>query len=360
MKTEIGRFCSRRKWSRLAGLSIGPLLLLLTIPIIGSKAHAREEDKDVPAGGRTTSPSDPAAGPQSPKQAEQPAHEAPQVREDRSAAPAGEESAQPDQTPAPTNGVLPVEPEPKQVPTTPAPTNPLVPPTAPPATMEKASVPGPAPPRPQQPPAIPPEAAVAPPARTVAPPAPPASAPTAPTETVHAAEPSLQPVARAGHFGVGLDLGVSGILPDAGLLLTGRPIRPVHVQFGAGFNGFGYAIRGGLTLINPYLVPVSLTWEGGHYFEGDANRAVHWFSNDPRDIVSLKRFSYDYMNLLAGIAFEGRNFSFYLRGGVTWMYTTIKDFQQSVNDVANTDLIASDPKIRYRGPTLKLGVIFFL
>jgi hypothetical protein len=247
---------------------------------------------------------------------------------------------------------------PAQAPTMPPATDAVAPTTAPAPALENPSIAEPVPPQAQQPPVTPSETAIVPFVPAATPPIRSTPPSAVPTETVQAT--AIQPTPRTKYFGIGLDLGISGILPDAGLLLAGRPVRPIHVQLGAGFNGIGYGIRGGLTLINPYFIPLSLTWEGGHYFESDANRAVRWFSKDTQDVASLKRFSYDYMNLLAGIALENRSYAFYLRAGVTWMRTTVKDFQQSVNDVAHTNLVASDPKIRYRGPTLKLGMIFFL
>ena len=167
------------------------------------------------------------------------------------------------------------------------------------------------------------------------------------------------PSSRNSYYGLGLDLGVSGILPDAGLLLTLRPWRWLHLQLGPGYNGLSPAIRGGATIVNPYFVPLSLTWEGGHYFEGDANKAVRWFRDGTQDIASLRRFSYDYMNVLGGRTVGGRHFCFYIRAGVTWMRATVKDFQQSVHDIAQVDLQASDPKVGYRGPTAKIGMLFF-
>jgi len=161
------------------------------------------------------------------------------------------------------------------------------------------------------------------------------------------------------HYGLGADIGFSGPLPDVGLLLALRPIRWIQVQAGGGYNGIGFGVHGGATLVSPLVVPLSLTCEGGHYFEGDANKVVRWFSSDVQEIASLRRFSYDYLNLLGGIEFGREHFSFYLRGGVTWMRTTIKDFAQSVHDVAQVDLQASDPKVTYRGPTLKLGTQYF-
>jgi hypothetical protein len=165
--------------------------------------------------------------------------------------------------------------------------------------------------------------------------------------------------ARMPYAGLGIDFGVSGVLPDAGLLLTARPGTWLHVQLGAGYNGLSPGVRAGVSLINPIVIPLSLTLEGGHYFEGDANKAVHWFSPDTRDITSLKHFSYDYMNLLGGLTIQERHFCFYIRGGVTWMRTTVKDFSQSVQEVAQVDLQAEDPKVHYRGPSAKIGVIVF-
>jgi hypothetical protein len=152
---------------------------------------------------------------------------------------------------------------------------------------------------------------------------------------------------------------LSGIFPDAGLLLTLRPTRWVRMQAGGAYNGFAFGMRAGATLANPLVVPLSITCEGGHFFEGDANKAVRWFRNDVQQIASLRRFSYDYMNLLGGLELQGRHVLFYLRGGLTWMWTTVKDFQQSVPDGTPIDLQASDPKVSYRGPTLKLGIAYF-
>ena len=161
------------------------------------------------------------------------------------------------------------------------------------------------------------------------------------------------------YVGLGLDLGVSGVLPDTGLLLTLRPGAWLQVQLGPGYNGLSPGLRAGATLVNPILIPLSLTLEGGHYYEGDANKAVHWFSPGTREVASLRHFSYDYLNLLGGLVFEGRHFCFYLRGGVTWMRTTVKDFSQSVQEVAQVDLQAADPKVHYRGPSAKIGILVF-
>jgi hypothetical protein len=160
-------------------------------------------------------------------------------------------------------------------------------------------------------------------------------------------------------LGVNADVGVSGVLPDTGLLLTLRPVRWAHGQLGIGYNTIALGFRGGVTLVSPIVFPLSLTLEGGHYYEGDANRVVHWFNSGIRDISSLRHFSYDYMNLLAGVALQSRHLTFYVRGGLTWMRTTINNFAESVNEVTPIGLQADDPKLSYRGPTAKLGLIVF-
>ena len=171
--------------------------------------------------------------------------------------------------------------------------------------------------------------------------------------------PALRAPASAGRYGLGVDLGFSGPLPDVGFMLALRPSRWMNLRVGGGYNGFAFGVRGSATLINPFVVPVSLTGEGGHYFAGDANKVVRWFNDDAQEVVSLRRFNYDYLNLLGGLEFEGKHFAVYLRAGVTWMRTTIEDFAQSVHDASQVDLHASNPKVLYRGPTLKVGTQYF-
>jgi hypothetical protein len=196
-------------------------------------------------------------------------------------------------------------------------------------------------------------------------PAPPSPAPREEAASARAAGAEVAPDSGTGArrglplFGLNADAGVSGVLPDLGLLLSLRPARWVHGELGIGYNTIALGVRGGVTLINPKIVPLSLTLEGGHYFEGDANQVVHWFNSQIRDISSLRHFSYDYMNLLAGLAIERQHYAFYLRAGVTWMRTTVNNFAESVNEAAQVNLQADDPKISYRGPAAKLGLIVF-
>jgi hypothetical protein len=145
------------------------------------------------------------------------------------------------------------------------------------------------------------------------------------------------------------------VLPDAGLLLGFVPKDWVRLNFGVGYNGLAPGVRGGVSLVSPVFFPFTAALECGHYFDGDANRALHWFGRDD-EILALKAFSYDYLNLLGGLTLTVSRVGVYLLGGVTWMSATITNFQQTVNQSTNVGLVASDPKVTYRGPSAKLGV----
>lgn len=187
-------------------------------------------------------------------------------------------------------------------------------------------------------------------------PPPPSTANTLPITTLASGKQPSGP--RLPLLGVTADLGLSGPFPDLGLLLAVRPTRWFRLHTGAGYNGFAFGVRAGLTFVSPIAFPLSLTCEGGHYFEGDANRLVRWVSNAP-EVASLKRLSYDYLNVLGGLELGGHHLSLYLRGGITWMRTTVRDFEQSVRDIAQVEIRAADPRVTYRGPTLKLGATYF-
>jgi len=166
---------------------------------------------------------------------------------------------------------------------------------------------------------------------------------------------------RKDHFiGAGLDLGVSGPLPDIGVMGAYEPFRFVRVGAGLDYNLLGLGIKGNVTLINPYYVPVSFTTEFGHFFETDANPTVRKFvKKQKEDVASLKKVGYDYVNLLLGFEAGSRLVRFYIRGGTTFTRATANDFQQTLKmqDVKITR--ASDPKISYQGPAFKLGFFFF-
>ena len=182
------------------------------------------------------------------------------------------------------------------------------------------------------------------------------SQPAAAAQAARPAAPGAQP---PGQWGLGLDLGVSGVLPDAGLLATWRPYRWLHGQLGFGYNIISPGIRTGITAINPWYFPISLTGEAGHYFNGNANSAVSSLTGQGSDVAILRAVGYDYANLLAGITSGGQHFVFYFRAGMTYMRATINNFQESASKLAGSSMEASNPQLTYHGPTLKFGMIVF-
>jgi hypothetical protein len=205
------------------------------------------------------------------------------------------------------------------------------------------------PPPPPPPPSPPPPEPVAPPPVVIetAPPAPP---------------PRDQRLARRDrhYVGAGLDVGVTGPLPDLGILGAYEPYRFVRVAAGFDYNLLGFGLKGDLTVINPYVVPVSLTGEFGTFFETDANSTVRKFvKKQKEDVASLKKVGYDYMNLLLGFEAGSQMTRFYVRVGTTFVRAKASDFEQTLK-MNNINISrASDPKISYQGPTLKLGFFFF-
>ncbi len=205
------------------------------------------------------------------------------------------------------------------------------------------------------PPAYPTPAAGAAPAAPAPPFFPAPAAPAAPA----VAAPAVPPAASAapGNWGAGVDLGVSGVLPDFGLLATWRPYPWVHAQAGVGWNAISLGLRGGATVINPWFVPLSLTGEVGHYFEGDANDRIESLTGRDSDLAVLRKVSYSYANALVGLTTSGQHFVFYFRAGVTRLWATVKGFQETVSELAGTPMETSDAELSYYGPTVKLGMI---
>jgi hypothetical protein len=156
-----------------------------------------------------------------------------------------------------------------------------------------------------------------------------------------------------------LDLGVSGVLPDAGLLVTWRPVRWLHAQAGGGFNIISPGLRAGVTAICPRILPFSLTAEAGHYFQGNANAVVNGLTGQGDDIAILRKVGYDYANVLLGLTSGGKRYVYYFRAGATFLRTTLSNFQETVGQIAATPVEASDLHLSYHGPTVKFGMIAF-
>lgn len=167
---------------------------------------------------------------------------------------------------------------------------------------------------------------------------------------------------KARQFGAMLDLGV----PDGTMLsFVYRPIRMARLHAGAGYNGIGPGLRlGGVFL--PFGAGPSLSLDYGHYFEGDANGIVNMFGDTAEGRVLLESVGYDYVSLRAGVDLGGDRFTFFARGGVSWVRTTIHEFDALLAPAereqrnGTTIVVPEDPVLNLFVPTLQLGFIVHL
>lgn len=245
-----------------------------------------------------------------------------------------------------------------------------------------------APPEPEAPEAVAPEApeavapevpeAVAPEVPEAAAPAPasqpqtlpaPVTAPAAPAAPVVASSPPVTALDAGSSDGAGdadkprmfgamFDLG----LPDGTTLsFVYRPIDIARVHAGIGYNG----VSPGLRLGGEYL-PLgwgpSIGFVLGHYFEGDANGLASTFGGELDEDSSklLENVGYQYFALRAGMEFGGDRFTFFARGGVSWLRTTIHELDTIVepDPESNTQVeIRQDPVLKAFTPTIQFGMI---
>jgi hypothetical protein len=206
-----------------------------------------------------------------------------------------------------------------------------------------------------------PEAALAPPAPPLAEPAP-AGVLAVPPITYDPAtgEAEGRALAQPRKYGAMLDLGV----PDGVIAaFVFRPIKMARVHAGLGYNGISPGLRLGAAFL-PFGWGPSLDLSYGHYFEGDANGLVGLVAgaNDEQSEL-LSSVGYDYVNLRAGMELGGDRFTFFARGGLSWVHTTLHNIDSLLapkNDATNGKIqisIPQDPVLNAFAPSLQLGMI---
>ncbi len=149
----------------------------------------------------------------------------------------------------------------------------------------------------------------------------------------------------------------AGVPDGAGVSIAVRPLRWLRVQAGATHNLISTGIRGGVSLIPFYYwISPSLTAEVGHYFSGDATWAVHLFAASANSAL-LKNVSYDYGNAQVGLELGSpRSVSFFLRGGITYLQTSVTNLDQAIHD---STIHANNLSVSGTFPSAKLGLIIY-
>jgi hypothetical protein len=161
------------------------------------------------------------------------------------------------------------------------------------------------------------------------------------------------------YIGGGIDIGLSGPLPDLGVMAAYEPRPWLRLGAGVGTNLIGLGVKGSVSLINPYFLPLSLTGELGRYFEADANAAIRRFASQEDDVASLKHVGYSFANALVGLEGGSDSVRFYVRGGATFVRARVSSFTQTLQESDVSVSRATDPEISYAGPTFKLGFFVF-
>jgi hypothetical protein len=159
-------------------------------------------------------------------------------------------------------------------------------------------------------------------------------------------------------FGLMVDAGI----PDGAIgSLAFRPWKWVRAYAGGGSNSVSGGWRAGLSLL-PFGAGPSVSFEYGHYADGDANGLVRRlvsgeFSGSPL----LNRIGYDYANAHLGLDFGGKRVVFFIHGGISKVWAEIHNLNQAVGNKGSTSVeVTSDPKVTVVGSSLKIGLIIFL
>lgn len=162
------------------------------------------------------------------------------------------------------------------------------------------------------------------------------------------------------HIGLWVDAGV----PDgAGVSLVVRPFSWLRLHAGATHNDIAPGVRGGLSLV-PWnaVVTLTLTVEGGHAFEGDANSLARLILGQASfNSAYLQKVSYDYLNAHLGVEIGSqRRFVFFIHAGMSQVWGTVNSFEAGVQSSGGAGYTASPATVRGLAPSAKLGFVLFL
>ncbi|MGC4065176.1 MAG: hypothetical protein QM784_11120 [Polyangiaceae bacterium] len=169
---------------------------------------------------------------------------------------------------------------------------------------------------------------------------------------------------RLPYLGAMFDVG----FPDGAIAgIAGRPLPWLRLGVGAGSNSVSPGVRGGVSLI-PFGFGPSLTVEGGHYFEGDANGTVASLAGASyENSRTAERIGYQYANFHLGLDLGEERFTFFLHGGMSYIHTVLHNANDAFGGVSQnsqggstTVVINGDPTVSAWIPSLKLGFIIYV
>jgi hypothetical protein len=163
-------------------------------------------------------------------------------------------------------------------------------------------------------------------------------------------------------IGLGIDGGAPG---GGGLTLLVRPLWWLRLNGGLAYNVVGFGFRGGITLAPAdWAVTPTLNLDAGRYLSGDMNKFVT--VSDPSERALLSKTTYTFATAQLGLEFGSqRRFSFYLRGGITYVYSRLSGaditaIAASHNGDPNNTFTVGDAKISAIAPCASLGFNIFV
>ena len=163
-------------------------------------------------------------------------------------------------------------------------------------------------------------------------------------------------------IGLGIDGGAPG---GGGLTLLVRPLWWLRLNGGLAYNAIGFGYRGGITLAPAdWAVTPTLNLDAGRYLSGDMTKFVT--VSDPTERVLLSKTTYTFATAQLGLEFGSqRRFSFYLRGGVTYVFSTLSGADITAiaaahNGDPNNTFTVGDAKVSAIAPCASLGFNIFV
>jgi len=163
-------------------------------------------------------------------------------------------------------------------------------------------------------------------------------------------------------IGLGIDGGAPG---GGGATLLVRPLWWLRLNAGLAYNAIGLGYRGGITLApGDWAVTPTLNLDAGHYLSGDMTKFVT--VSDPTERALLSKTTYTFATAQLGLEFGSqRRFSFYLRGGITYVFSTLSGADITAiaaahNGDPNNTFTVGDAKVSAIAPCASLGFNIFV
>ena len=160
-------------------------------------------------------------------------------------------------------------------------------------------------------------------------------------------------------FGLMLD----GGLPDgATASLVIRPVSLVRINGGMSYNGISKGYRFGASLIplKSWISP-TLSFDYGHYSDGDANALVRMVTSDATfENTALDRVGYSYADAHVGVELGRKWFTFYVHAGASRVTGSVHELASAVGAMPQTSIsFASDPTVTLTSVSARAGFIFY-